>query len=581
MQLTLLNTDPKAEYATAWRTDVKEARCAAQLPSYPRVLLLLCLATFLLQAIAASLRVYVNPDGITYLCITDLLADGNLQKGLANFGVNTFLYMLVLFKRLGLDPFYAGVWWNTILSSLVVLPLFGWIRRMFDIRIAVVASLLYAFHPLVLSTGSAVMRDPMFWLFFNLTIYASWRAITEVRLRWFFLAGCSLTLAIHTRSEAWFLVIPILLWTLGRFWFASGYRVRLCFGTLLLLAIIPVSITAVNLTVLKASPQWGIFRPSHAQQLTILYQKTKTRLEEYRATKSDKVTPPATGKPNKNITKKPDPKPPAKKVAEKTSPPSFAMDGLRRALLRAVKSYSYLYGICALIGLCAWRGRRRFALHAMFLMAVPLFALVWYKSCSSDVSPRYFLPIVFISFPIITIGLLWVTQKLATQFSNANENDNEKTYPKKPLYCLTGVMIFTLIIGCFGTVWGTSRLEQKECELGKWILKNYGKNQRIYCVNRKSRIVGWYAKTKLHSALWYPIYGPNKNITSQHRLPALFHKTKPHLVLCWKNHRRPEEMPSLFETLEENNYYGYQVIETGVLDEFKPKVLVLVRKDSK
>ena len=588
----LLYTDPKAEYAIAWRIDVEETRRLAALQPCAKILLLLFLATFCLQAITALLRQYINPDGITYLHTTNLLWQGELEKGFSDFGVNTFIYMLVFFKRLGLDPFYAGVWWNAIISSLVVLPLFGWVRRMFDLRIAVIASFLYAFHPIVLSIGSAIMRGPMFWLFFNLTMYASWRAITEVRLRWFIIAGCSLTLAIHTRSEAWFLLIPILLWTLWRFWFAAGYRVKLCVGTLLIMAIVPGSITVMNLTVLKQCPQWGIFRPSHAKQLVNLFHDAEEKIQKYRTAKMDsnkasaekKTTPKEIARSKSASSKPSSKKTPAQKAEKPKAPPSFVAAGLRRALLRVAKSYSYLYGIFGLIGVFVWRGRRRFALHAMLLMAVPLFAVVWYRSCENDVSPRYFLPVVFISLPIIAIGFLWVARKLSIcfgHFGRQRSDTIEETHSRKPLYCLIGVLAFTLMVSCMGTVWGSSLSEQQECELGKWILKTFGQDQSIYCINRKSRISGWYAQTDRHYCISFPVWGPNAKKSPKSWLLGVFKKTKPRVVLCWENYRRPPEIASLFEMLEKNDYFGYEVVQTGVLEGLGPEVLVLVRKDSK
>lgn len=590
MQYNLLSTDPKAEYATAWQANVGEARNAAQLPPCKKILLLLFLATLLLQAIAALQRHYINPDGVTYLYIANLLAEGHLQAGLSGFGVNTFIYMLTFFQWLGFDPLYSGIWWNAIMSSLAVLPLFGWVRRMFDTRLAIIASLLYGFHPIVLSIGSSLMRGPMFWLFFNLVIYCSWRAITEIRLRWFLLAGCSLTLAIHTRSEAWFLVIPILLWALGRFWFASRYRIQLIFGILLLFAIIPGSIATLNFTILKACPQWGIFRPSHARQLNTLCKKTKEQIKEFAPqtnTENNKsATPTTTNKTDARSAKAMSPKTPktkstTKKQTNEPKPvPSYAIPALRRTLLRVIKSYTYLYGVFVLIGLCIWRGKHRFALNSMFLVAIPLFVLVWYQSCSYDVSPRYFLSIVMISLPIIALGLLWTTRKIASRFSRNDETENRSIGSiQKPVHWLTSILVLTLIISCFGTIWGTNLSEQKECELGKWILKQFGPDQKITCINRQSRMAAWYAKTNMKTEFFYPVRGPNKNITKEAYLAWFFRRFKPRVILCWENYRCPQNMPGLFETLKKHNYYGYQVVETGILDEAGPKVIVLVRKD--
>ena len=79
----------------------------------------------------------------------------------------------------------AAAVWGVTISSLVVLPLWGWARRQFDDRVALVACLLYAVHPKMIEWSPEAMRDPTFWFLFMLAIYWLWRAITEVRYRLF------------------------------------------------------------------------------------------------------------------------------------------------------------------------------------------------------------------------------------------------------------------------------------------------------------------------------------------------------------------------------------------------------------
>ena len=61
------------------------------------------------------------------------------------------------------------------ISSLVVLPLWGWVRRQFDDRVALVACLLYITHPKFIVESPEVMCDPTFWFFFTLAMYCMWR----------------------------------------------------------------------------------------------------------------------------------------------------------------------------------------------------------------------------------------------------------------------------------------------------------------------------------------------------------------------------------------------------------------------
>ena len=46
------------------------------------------------------------------------------------------------------------------MSSLTVLPLFGWTRRQFDDRLATIACLLYAVHPKLIEWSPELVRDP-------------------------------------------------------------------------------------------------------------------------------------------------------------------------------------------------------------------------------------------------------------------------------------------------------------------------------------------------------------------------------------------------------------------------------------
>ncbi len=172
--------------------------------TYPRAigrltaLVLVCLA---LRS-AMALRVPgVSPDSVLYIQLAKSLDAGDIRGGTEDLSINTFPVILMLLHRLGLDWETAGVLWSLLVSSLVVLPLFGWLRRQFDDRVALVACLLYAVQPKMIAWSPEIMRDPTFWFLFALSIYLQWRAVTEVRLRWFVLGGMATSLACLTRFE--------------------------------------------------------------------------------------------------------------------------------------------------------------------------------------------------------------------------------------------------------------------------------------------------------------------------------------------------------------------------------------------
>jgi hypothetical protein len=118
------------------------------------------------------------------------------------------------------------------MAGLVVLPLYGWLRRQFDQRVALAGCFLYAVHSELIRWSPEVMRDQTFWFLFVLSLYLLWRAVTEVRLWLFIAAGLTIPLAAAVRFEGLLLVVPLGLWSCWR-WRALGQsRTRLAVGAL-------------------------------------------------------------------------------------------------------------------------------------------------------------------------------------------------------------------------------------------------------------------------------------------------------------------------------------------------------------
>ena len=139
-----------------------------------------------------------------YIRVAESLDQGQLHEDKYNrFGLNSFPVILMLLHRLGLDWELAGKLWNVAISCLTVLPLYGWVRRQFDDRVAL-RRLPYALHSEFIRSSPEGIRDPTFWFFMSWRLYWLWRAVGEVRLRFFLFGGLALALAVITRSEGFF-----------------------------------------------------------------------------------------------------------------------------------------------------------------------------------------------------------------------------------------------------------------------------------------------------------------------------------------------------------------------------------------
>ncbi len=176
-------------------------------------LMLLCLAP---RALMAWKLGGVCPDGVAYIRLAELLDQGQGREFLRLAGVNPLPLALVALHRLGLDWEVAGSLWGVLMGAAVVLPLFGWLRRQFDRRVALAGCFLYAVHGELIRWSPEVLRDPTFWFLFTLGLYLLWGAVTEVRLGLFLSAAAVIVLASATRFEGLLLLVPLAGWSVAR-----------------------------------------------------------------------------------------------------------------------------------------------------------------------------------------------------------------------------------------------------------------------------------------------------------------------------------------------------------------------------
>lgn len=232
-----------ADYPNGLATPLPQQARLASAPWLLLALVVLCL----IPRVVMALRIpSVCPDGVLYIRLAEAIDAGDLRSGFGFMALNTYPVILAGLHRLGLDWEFGAALWGVTISSLVVLPLWGWARRQFDDRVALAACLLYAVNPKLIEWSPEVMRDPTFWFLFVLAIYLLWRAVTEVRHGYFVAAGATILLASLTRIEGLFLLIPLVLWTFWRFLSLQQSRRKLLLGAALCVGLFPLLVALVN-----------------------------------------------------------------------------------------------------------------------------------------------------------------------------------------------------------------------------------------------------------------------------------------------------------------------------------------------
>ena len=498
------------------------------------VLLLICLLPRLWAAWHWDI---VCTDGVTYLVEAEALERRDFDFAFSGRGLNIYPVILMWLGKTGLDIVQVGQWWSVAMATLAILPLFGWVRRQFDDRVAAAACLLYAFQPILVKYSPLIMRDPTFWFLFNLSIYLMWRAIMEVRLSLFLATGIALTLAIHTRQEGWLLLVPLVLWSVFRLPSIAGSRLRLTIGVVACMAVIPLSVALVNVTWLRECPQWKTFRGGDIQRTTAWLKSF------HRPAKEPAVV---------------------KAAEEQKSAGRVA----QQMAVRIAKSYSYVYGLLMLAGL--W-GRRRIYFRrdhqTLLVMSLLVFAAVWIRCSKYDICLRYFSPVVIVSLPWIAFGVFWVCDLMVGWtgwfFSWS---------PSRRCTLVTVLFSAVVVASLLETSPGPTLGSRQKASLGKWILHNFGSNQNILCVNNDARLAYYYAKGTSYTCL----------VFSQHGSQPLFRTIKarsPKVVLIWSNHRDKNNPNTALEILDYKSELGYsQVPEDRLPPDCKDVVVLIADK---
>ncbi|HUT10690.1 MAG TPA: glycosyltransferase family 39 protein [Thermoguttaceae bacterium] len=505
-----------------------------------RVLLALLVLVCLVPRVWAALRWNILwADTVTYLEATESLERGDLESAFSVLGLNVYPIILLWLRRLDVDWTAAGEWWSVAMATLAVLPLFGWVRRQFDDRVAAVACLLYALHPKLVAFSPLIIRDPTFWFLFHLTLYLAWRAAVEIRWRLFLAAGAALTLAVHTRSAGWVLLVPVILWPALRVPSAAGRRRRLVLGTMVCVAAIPVSVAVVNATWLRECPRWEMARAAHKNILQRWYES----LDEPLAPKPS-VLQQETAAP--------------KYPAPLNVPPSgFTL--LRKLAVRFVKAYTYVPLLLALAGLWGWRRvffRRDH--QVVSLMALLMLAMIGIRYSQYGLDIRYFLPVVCVSFPWMALGLSatidWIARTTQRRIAWS---------PRRRVWLAAGVVVAVVAAGSFDMKTSAGPLMHQRAELGGWILQRFGPNRSIAAEANARELIVYYARG---------------NFVGKSRL-SVIRDLRPDLVVLENNPWNRDYWAACSETLVSRRGLRYDRVDEDRLPPGCRDVLVLVRRD--
>jgi hypothetical protein len=249
----LVSFQPPADYPNYLASPQPERRPLSSARWLLLALVLLCLVPRAMMALRIP---SVCPDGVLYIHRAQAVEAGDLRTAFQD-SLNVYPVILAALHRVGIEWELAAALWGVAISSLVVLPLWGWVRRQFDDRVALVACLLYIVQPKMIEWSPEIMRDQTFWFLFTLAIYWMWRAVTEVRYGYFLATGAAITLGSLARVEGLFLLMPLVLWTFFRSMALQTGRRKLLVGAVLCVLVFPLLLVLINLGWVCSRSGWA------------------------------------------------------------------------------------------------------------------------------------------------------------------------------------------------------------------------------------------------------------------------------------------------------------------------------------
>jgi len=219
----------------------------------------LVLSAFVLRLYAALVPGIIVPDGVVYIDTAKMIIAGQWQS-VQDLGVySTYPFLIILFQKIFSNWETAGRVVSVVFGSVAVLPFYFLMKRLFDVRIVLVASLFFVIDPRLVEYSSNVIREPVFWLFSLTALWAAWEGI--VKKSWIFMVCASffVGLAALTRMEGIALALIICLWLFWYYWKYNELETKKLFLLFLAFLVSFPILFSMPLLVLKSKRgQWEI-----------------------------------------------------------------------------------------------------------------------------------------------------------------------------------------------------------------------------------------------------------------------------------------------------------------------------------
>jgi 4-amino-4-deoxy-L-arabinose transferase-like glycosyltransferase len=229
------------------------------------LLLLLIGITFALRFYAVLMAQGIANDSAAYGFIARNFLKGHFIKGLSSPAPPLYPFLIFLFSPDTAHVEITGRLISLFFGTLTIIPLFYLVKKAIGQREAIFTTLLYSFHPYLVTYSGMLLTEATYWGLLVLSVYFFWTGL-EKQVTWkIALAGCFLGLAYLTRPEGIGYVLVYLIWIIVEGILKKGWSKKIALIGVLILSVLIFVIPYV-IYIHQETGQWLISKKAKIQQ---------------------------------------------------------------------------------------------------------------------------------------------------------------------------------------------------------------------------------------------------------------------------------------------------------------------------
>lgn len=167
-----------------------------------RVLGAFVLGAFLLRLFMLRYEYMLSPDGVYYALLGKSLVSGNFKEGLSTYWPPLYPLLVGLSSVIFQDLEFGGRFVSVLAGSLLVIPVYLWIRSTYGRDVASVGAFFTIVYPSLIRYSTQLLTESTYTLLFVIGILTGWSALSKGNRSAFLLTGLVFGACYLIRPEA-------------------------------------------------------------------------------------------------------------------------------------------------------------------------------------------------------------------------------------------------------------------------------------------------------------------------------------------------------------------------------------------